>query len=110
MPGWPYDTQRWQRLRLLKLAEHPLCEACLQDGEVKPAEVVDHRRPISERGRQERSILEAFPPLEDLASLCASHHNQKTRAEQLGQDDWMRAGCDIHGRPYDRDHAWNRTK
>src|SRR5262249_9028532 len=85
-------------------AQHPLCEACLQDGAVVPAEVVDHRIPISERGRKERSASEAFPPLEHLASLCASHHNQKTRAEQLGQEDWMRAGCDVFGRPYDRDH------
>jgi hypothetical protein len=80
----------------------------LQEGEVKPAEVVDHRTPISELGRKQRLTLEAFPPLECLASLCASHHNQKTRAEQLGQTDWLRAGCDISGRPYDRDHHWNK--
>jgi 5-methylcytosine-specific restriction protein A len=108
MSDWPYTTRRWERLRLLKLAQHPLCEACLQDGEVVPAEVVDHRIPISERGRKERSASEAFPSLEHLASLCASHHNQKTRAEQLGQEDWMRAGCDVFGRPNDRDHPWNK--
>jgi hypothetical protein len=79
----------------------------LQVGEVVPAEVVDHRTPISARGRKERSMSEAFPPLEGLASLCASHHNQKTRAEQLGETDWMRKGCDIFGRPNDRDHPWN---
>jgi hypothetical protein len=75
-----------------------------------PAEVVDHRIPISERGRKERSVLEAFPSLERLASLCVSHHNTKTRAEQLGQTDWMRAGCDIFGRPHDREHPWNRER
>jgi hypothetical protein len=80
----------------------------LRAGEVTAAEVVDHRIPISERGRKERLISEAFPPLEWLASLCASHHNQKTRAEQLGQEDWMRAGCDVFGRPNDRDQPWNR--
>ena len=108
MSIWPYTTRRWERLRLLKLAEHPCCEACLQEGLVTAAEVVDHRIPISERGRKERSSLEAFPPLEGLASLCASHHNTKTRAEQLGQTDWMRAGCDVFGRPNDRDHPWNK--
>jgi hypothetical protein len=80
----------------------------LQAGEVTAAEVVDHRIPISEHGRKERSAFEAFPALERLASLCASHHNQKTRAEQLGQTDWMRAGCDVFGRPNDRDHPWNK--
>ena len=108
MSCWPYTTRRWERLRLLKLASNPCCEACLRAGEVTAAEVVDHRIPISERGRKERLISEAFPPLEWLASLCASHHNQKTRAEQLGQEDWMRAGCDVFGRPNDRDQPWNR--
>jgi len=110
MSDWPYTTRRWQRLRLLKFTRDPLCEACLQAGEIVPAEVVDHRTPISERSRKERLAAEAFPPLDRLASLCASHHNQKTRAEQLGQTDWMRAGCDIFGRPNDRDHPWNRER
>jgi 5-methylcytosine-specific restriction enzyme A len=108
MSDWPYNSRRWERLRRLKLQTNSLCEACLQEGEIMPAEVVDHRIPISERGRKERLAVEAFLPLDQLASLCASHHNQKTRAEQLGQKDWMRAGCDVFGRPNDRDHPWNR--
>ena len=108
MSCWPYTTRRWERLRLQKLARNPLCEVCLQRTEIVAAEVVDHRVPISERGRKERWMSEAFPPLDGLASLCASHHNQKTRAEQLGQTDWMRAGCDIFGRPNDPDHHWNK--
>ena len=68
MSVWPYSTRRWGRLRLLKLHTHPLCEACLQMGEVEPANVVDHRTPISKRGRKERSAAEAFPALDKLAS------------------------------------------
>ena len=109
MSCWPYTTRRWARLRLQKLARNPLCEVCLQQfAEVVAAEVVDHRTPISERGRKERRMSEGFPPLEGLASLCAAHHNQKTRAEQLGEIDWMRRGCDIFGRPNDPDHHWNK--
>jgi hypothetical protein len=74
------------------------------------AEAVDHRTPISERGREQRLMAEAFPPLDQLASLCASHHNTKTRAEQLGDKDWMRKGCDIFGRPNDPDHHWNKQR
>ena len=110
MSCWPYTTRRWKRLRRLKLQTNPLCEACLQNGEITPAEVVDHRIPISERGRKGRLAAEAFLPLDQLASLCAPHHNTKTRAEQLGQTDWMRAGCDIFGRPNDPDHPWNRER
>jgi 5-methylcytosine-specific restriction endonuclease McrA len=46
MAEWPYTTQRWQRLRQLKLREHPLCQACLQVGWVEPAVAVDHWIPI----------------------------------------------------------------
>src|SRR5215472_1268126 len=109
MSVWPYTTRRWQRLRLLKFQESPLCEICLNErAEVVPAEVVDHRVPISAEGRKNRSAAEAFPPLDQLASLCASHHNAKTRAEQRGED-YMRKGCDIFGRPNDPDHHWNKN-
>jgi 5-methylcytosine-specific restriction enzyme A len=111
MSVWPYTTRRWERVRQQKMMESPLCEVCLQQfAEVVPAEVVDHRNPISERGRKERLAAEAFPSLEQLASLCASHHNAKTRAEQLGEKNWMRKGCDIFGRPLDPDHPWNRER
>jgi 5-methylcytosine-specific restriction enzyme A len=108
MSCWPYTTRRWERLRRLKLQKNPLCEACLQVGEITPAEVVDHRRPISKEGRKTRSAVEAFVAVDQLASLCASHHNAKTRAEQLGEKNYMHKGCDIFGRPNDPDHPWNR--
>jgi hypothetical protein len=93
-----------------KFQRNPLCEVCLQVfGEVVAAEVVDHRTPITKEGREKRSAAEAFPPLDQLASLCAMHHSQKTRAEQLGDKDWMRKGCDIFGCPNDPDHHWNKT-
>jgi 5-methylcytosine-specific restriction protein A len=111
MSVWPYTTRRWERIRLLKLQESPLCEVCLQQfAEIVPAEIVDHRIPITKEGREKRLAAEAFPPLDALASLCQSHHNQKTRAEQLGEKNWMRKGCDIFGRPNDPDHPWNRER
>jgi 5-methylcytosine-specific restriction enzyme A len=110
MSVWPYTTRRWERVRLLKMQQNPLCEACLQVGEIVPAEVVDHRVPISKEGREKRSAAEAFPHLDGLASLCANHHNAKTRAEQLGEKNWMHKGCDIFGRPLDPNHPWNRER
>ena len=107
MSVWPYTTRRWERVRKQKMMRDPLCEACLTVGEITPAEVVDHRKPITKEGREKRSAAEAFPPLDALASLCASHHNAKTWAEQRGEDYW-RKGCDIFGRPNDPDHPWNK--
>lgn len=101
MSEWPYSTRRWLRFRLLKLRQNPLCELCFQVGEIVPAVVVDHRKPISKEGRKERRISEAFPHLDQLASLCESHHNRKTRGEQLGRELTPKVvhGCDVHGRP-----------
>jgi 5-methylcytosine-specific restriction enzyme A len=110
MSIWPYTTRRWERVRLLKMQQNPLCEACLQVGEITPAEVVDHRTPISKEGRVKRSAAEAFPALDQLASLCANHHNAKTRAEQLGEKNYMHKGCDVFGYPLDPDHPWNKER
>jgi hypothetical protein len=76
-------------------------------GQLSRRPVVDHRIPISERRREERLASEAFPALEQLASLCESHHNAKTRAEQLGEN-YMHKGCDIFGYPNDPNHPWYR--
>jgi 5-methylcytosine-specific restriction enzyme A len=108
MSEWPYNTQRWQRLRRLKLQLNPLCEACLQVGRIEPAIAVDHRVPISGRGREARSITEAFPPLDQLASFCASCHNQKTRSEQTGEN-YLTKGHDAFGYPLDPRHPWYRS-
>jgi 5-methylcytosine-specific restriction endonuclease McrA len=90
MSVWPYSTQRWQRLRKLKLRTAPLCEACLTVGEIEPAVVVDHRVPIARGG-------DPFPALDRLASLCESHHNAKTAAEQRGEDHMPRVGLGVGG-------------
>jgi len=98
--GRLYGTQRWQRFRQHKLRRDPLCESCLQFGKIEPANVVDHRVPISAGG-------DPFPPLDELASLCERCHNTKTRAEQLGETNWFYKGCDINGMPLDPRHPWN---
>lgn len=103
MAKWPYSTQRWQRLRRMKLREDPLCELCLKTGWPEPATTVDHLVAVSKGG-------DPFPPLYALLSLCASCHNTKTRViEQLGKKFLVR-GCDVHGHPLDPDHPWNRER
>jgi 5-methylcytosine-specific restriction endonuclease McrA len=95
----PYSTQRWQKLRRLKLRVNPLCESCLQLGRIEPATVADHKTPIS-------AGSDPYPPLAELASLCARCHNAKTRAEQLGEKEWLHRGCDAFGFPLDPNHPW----
>ena len=73
----PYNTARWQRLRLEQLRRQPLCEMCLPAGCV-PATVCDHIEP--HRGDREKFWSGPFQ------SLCAEHHNSdKQRIEKGGR-------------------------
>jgi hypothetical protein len=58
MAVWPYTTQRWQRLRRMKLRVNPLCEICLKQKRIVPAVAVDHIVPVKAPGG------EAYPALD----------------------------------------------
>jgi hypothetical protein len=59
MAKWPYTTQRWQRFRRMKLQQNPLCEYCLNEGQLTIAVAVDHKIAISKGG-------DPYPPLDEL--------------------------------------------
>lgn len=62
---------RWQRARLLHLAEHPLCVSCESRGQVTEATVVDHRIP-------HRGDPGLFWDHDNWQSLCKECHDRKT--------------------------------
>ena len=68
-----YDAA-WQELRAAVLREEPFCRFCLAAGRHTASEHVDHIRPISVGGTNNRINLRA---------LCASCHNSRTRRDQL---------------------------
>lgn len=99
MAKWPYNTQRWKRLRAAKLRETPLCEYC-QPVRITPAREVDHRHAIN---------LGGDPwAWDNLASSCEDCHKSKTVADKLGVP-WERKGCAADGTPLDAGHWWNTT-
>ncbi|PAU93521.1 hypothetical protein CK240_17480, partial [Paracoccus salipaludis] len=50
----------------------------------------------------------AFPPIDQLLSLCQTHHTQKTAADMLDQGEaWTLRGCNPDGTPRDPDDPWN---
>jgi len=73
-----YDVAQWDRLRLLVLAEEPLCRLCLQRGESTLSAEVDHILAIRFGG----------PPFDrlNLQALCKTCHSQKTRREMDSVD------------------------
>jgi 5-methylcytosine-specific restriction protein A len=71
-----YDTARWKRLRLQKLAANPACEcdACAALPLPRLASVVDHRTPH----RGEAALFFAWDNLQSMAKRC---HDAKTAGE-----------------------------
>ncbi len=61
----------WQRVRLAKLKEEPLCRFCASKGVVTPAKAVDHIFPIA--ARPELRLV-----MTNLRPLCTACHNAHT--------------------------------
>lgn len=66
--GQRYGTA-WRIIRCSYIAAHPLCEQCLKDGRMAPAQEVHHILPLSDGGTNDSS---------NLMALCKSCHSQIT--------------------------------
>ena len=65
-----YWSTAWKRVRALKLKKDPLCEDCLGEDTVTPAQLVDHIKERKDGG--------APLKLENLKSQCYKCHAVKT--------------------------------
>lgn len=63
-----YNTYKWQKLRIWKQRENPLCERCLKKGILKRTDVIHHKIPLEEN-------YDLRLDCENLESLCNSCHN-----------------------------------
>jgi 5-methylcytosine-specific restriction enzyme A len=95
MSEYPYNTQRWLRVRKRQLMREPLCCACHAHGLIVVASEVDHVSPIKSGGA-------VFDP-NNLQSLCKRHHSMKTNNDDKTGKQWdapaLVFGCDIDGKP-----------
>jgi hypothetical protein len=74
-----YHRKIWYQLRAMVLAQSPICQMCLLNGDTppKPSTVADHKRPHN-------GVWSAFCDLENLWGLCKRHHDEKTATENCG--------------------------
>lgn len=72
-----YDSV-WRRLRIMQLAEFPLCAFHLKRGEVVAATVVDHIESV--RDRPDLRLVQS-----NLQSLCAHCHDSVRQREQAAE-------------------------
>jgi 5-methylcytosine-specific restriction endonuclease McrA len=68
-----YRKQPWRKMRAYILSLNPLCVHCTDKGDVTPADVVDHIKPIKKGGAK---LDES-----NLQGLCHKCHNRKTYYE-----------------------------
>lgn len=71
-----YD-KAWKRIRDRYIKDHPLCEECMKDGRLTPAEIVHHKVELSEGGTHNR---------DNLCSLCKHHHSSLHLAKRNRYD------------------------
>lgn len=66
-----YNSSKWKRLRELKIQKNPICELCQTIDKITHAAEIDHWIEIQE-------TKQLTWDLENLVSLCAACHRQKT--------------------------------
>lgn len=66
-----YQSTAWRKLRESWIKMHPLCEECLLEGKVTPAEDVHHVRSPFKNGQINYQLL---LDENNLTSLCKKHH------------------------------------
>jgi 5-methylcytosine-specific restriction protein A len=95
--SWMYNNRQWRARRLQQLTDHPLCNRCMDRGQVTAATVAHHVH-------RHEGNLEVFhtSPLE---SLCAACHDTDAKEQEahgystaVGTDGW----------PTDPAHPTNR--
>lgn len=69
-----YNTKMWKDLRSQYYQDHPLCELCLLEGKVTPADEIHHKKEILSGNSQEEMERLAYDYF-NLQSLCEYHHH-----------------------------------
>jgi len=73
----------WKRIRDRYISIHPLCEQCMKEGRITPAEEVHHVLPLSHGGTHSE---------DNLMALCKSCHSRITA--EMG-DRWNKKAQDV---------------
>lgn len=75
-----YKSKAWKECRIAYLARQPLCERCLQRGEIVPAQIVHHKIYLNQVNVENPEIALNFDNLE---AVCLDCHNKEHFAEKI---------------------------
>ena len=74
-----YQNSTWRKLRDTYMHKHPLCEECLKQGKVTPAEDIHHKKSPFKGGEINYNLL--LDP-ENLMALCKDCHGNLHASQQ----------------------------
>lgn len=78
-----YNTTAWRKLRIYHLKMEPLCQRCLSNGIVKPADHVHHKVSPFRNGEIDWGLLLDQDNLESICAQChAFEHNRDESPEE----------------------------
>ena len=69
-----YRSERWRKLRKLKIAQNPVCERCARQGIYKSVEIVHHKEYVTDQNYWKPEI---FYNIDNLECLCRECHNKE---------------------------------
>lgn len=82
-----YQTTQWQRLRLAKLVDSPLCEDCLKVGRTTEAIDVHHEISFMSVEDEAHRYRLAFD-YGNLRSLCKQCHQKRHNNDKEYNEEW----------------------
>lgn len=85
-----YKSKQWKDLRNLYIAQHPLCEICLQKGIYMPATDVHHLSSPFEPGLTEQQRQYRLLLWDNLQSLCKECHGNLHYEQQKRKRDYQK--------------------
>lgn len=79
-----YKSKAWKHKSKTYRQAHPLCERCLAKGLYTPAELVHHKKHITEENQYDQNILFSD---ENLESLCRKCHGEEHSGSEKAKFD-----------------------
>lgn len=81
-----YNNPEWRKLRDIYMKEHPLCEECLSQGKITPAQDIHHKESPFKNGETNHMLLLDYNNLQALCKECHGNKHSKQQGKQTVQD------------------------
>lgn len=91
-----YNSTSWRKLRLAHIKSEPLCQRCLANGIVKPADHVHHKESPFRNGEVDWTLMLDPSNLESICAECHAleHNREETPEETIAKLDALLNNCE----------------